>query len=190
MGCGEGEGDRNKDRGKQIEGASEGVGGNRKEGDHSEGKEDRKIIRDGCAFAHERERGRERKRGGEAAGDRRGLSPFLHPRLRAPLPISKASAPMTELLRLAVPAKGWIPTEYTDERARSLGSRLACSSLSYSFQLQGACIPAGQGPVVCSTLMQQGRHGEDTLMRHYLHIIWSWKHLQLEREGKRAGSLC
>lgn len=77
---------------------------------------------------HTRERG---KKGGEGAGDRRGLSPFLHPRLRAPLldratsdqPRRRASAPMTELLRLAVPAKGWIPTEYTDERARSLGSQ-------------------------------------------------------------------
>lgn len=112
------------------------MGGNQEEGDHSEGKEgDRKIIRDGYAFAHEREREREREKeresGGEGAGDRRGLSPFLHPRLRAPLldratsdqPRRRASAPMTELLRLAVPAKGWIPPEYTDERARSLGSQ-------------------------------------------------------------------
>ena len=42
------------------------MGGNQEEGDHSEGKEgDRKIIRDGYAFAHEREREGEgeRKRG-------------------------------------------------------------------------------------------------------------------------------
>lgn len=59
------------------------MGGKQEEGDHSEGKEeDRKIIRDGYAFAHERDR---KERGGEGAGDRRGLSPFLHPTLRAPL---------------------------------------------------------------------------------------------------------
>lgn len=107
------------------------MGGKQEEGDHSEGKEeDRKIIRDGCAFAHKRKRGG--GGGGEEGeqGDRRGLSPFLHPTLRAPLldratsdqPRRRDSAPMIELLRLAVPAKGWIPTEYTDKRARSLGS--------------------------------------------------------------------
>lgn len=79
---------------------------------------------------HTRERERVKTRG-EGAGDRRGLSPFLHPRLRAPLldratsdqPRRQASAPMKELLRLTVPTEGWIPTEYTDERARSLGSQ-------------------------------------------------------------------
>lgn len=100
-GRGEGEGERNKDRGKQIEEASGRVGGNQEEGDHSEGKEgDRKIIRDGYAFAQERERER-KKKGGEGAGDRRGLSPFLHPRLRellsstVPLPISHADKPQS-----------------------------------------------------------------------------------------------
>ncbi|KAK2890374.1 hypothetical protein Q8A73_018674 [Channa argus] len=73
---------------------------------------------------HLHKRERKRKEGEEGAGDRRGLSPFLHPTLRAPLrdratsdqPRRRASAPMTEPLRLAVPATGWIPTEYTDER--------------------------------------------------------------------------
>lgn len=51
----------------KIEGASERVGGNQEEGDHSEGKEDRKIIRDGYAFAHERERESEN----EGRGSRR-----------------------------------------------------------------------------------------------------------------------
>ena len=47
------------------------MGGNQEEGDHSEGKEgDRKIIRDGYAFAHERERERERRRRREKAGER------------------------------------------------------------------------------------------------------------------------
>jgi len=73
---------------------------------------------------------RDRERGGEGAGDRRGLSPFLHPTLRALLldrvtsdePNIRASAPTTGLPGPAVPAKGWIPSEYTDERVRSSGS--------------------------------------------------------------------
>lgn len=40
------------------------MGGKQEDGDHSEGKEeDRKIIRDAYAFAHEREGERERKEG-------------------------------------------------------------------------------------------------------------------------------
>lgn len=134
----------------KIEGAREWEGNRKREIIARE--KTRKIIRDGYAFAHEREREK------EGAGDRRGLSPFLHPTLRAPLldratsdqPRRRASAPVTEPPRLAVPAKGWIPTEYTDERASEEVWALsrACSSLSYSFQLQGACIPAGQGRVV------------------------------------------
>lgn len=118
---GEGESRRNKDRGKHR------VGGKQEEGDHSEGKEeDQEIIRDGCAFALERQR----KKGEEGAGDRGGLSPFLHPTLRALLldrdtsdqSCTPASAPVTELRRLAVPAKGWFPTEYAGDRVRTLGS--------------------------------------------------------------------
>lgn len=83
------------------------MGGIQEEGDHSEGKEeDRKIIREICICTRESERGGERESGGEGAGDRRGLSPFLHPTLSTPLldratsdqPHRRASAPMTELL--------------------------------------------------------------------------------------------
>ncbi len=61
-----------------------------------EKKKTEKIIRDGYAFAQERAREKEGEMG---AGDRRGLSPFLHPRLRellsstVPLPISHADEP-------------------------------------------------------------------------------------------------
>lgn len=44
------------------------MGGNQEDRDHSEGKEeDRKIIRDGYAFAHEREKEGEREQ--ETVGD-------------------------------------------------------------------------------------------------------------------------
>ncbi|KAM7368173.1 hypothetical protein PAMP_014419 [Pampus punctatissimus] len=129
----------------KIEGnrGTERVGGKQEEGDHSEGKEeDRKIIRERYAFAHKREVGEKRESGGEGTGDRRGLSPFLHPTLRAPLldratsdqPNIRASVPMTELLRLAVPAKGWIPTEYTDEREKFGLSLIALASRSFSWE--------------------------------------------------------
>ncbi len=51
---------RNKDRGKQIEGAREWEGIRKREIIAREKKKTEKIIRDGYAFAHERER---KKRG-------------------------------------------------------------------------------------------------------------------------------
>lgn len=113
-GRGEGEGDRNKDRGKQIEGVSGWVGGNQEEGDHSMGKENRKIISLRYAFAQERANGREKKTAGDCP---RFCTPGWERLSSADQPHRWAS--MTDLRGLG--GARWIPAEYTDERARSLG---------------------------------------------------------------------
>ncbi|KAK2856488.1 hypothetical protein Q5P01_005223 [Channa striata] len=105
----------------KIEGAREWEGNRKRE---ITVREKKKTERSEEMDVHLHKRERKRKEGEEGAGDRGGLSPFLHPTLRAPLldratsdqPRRRASAPMTEPPRLAVPATGWIPTEYTDER--------------------------------------------------------------------------
>lgn len=129
-GRGEDEGDRNKDRGKQIEGVSGRVGGNQEVGDHSMGTENWKIISVRYAFAQERERTGGRKRP-------QGTVPVPAPRAEnaSPRPCHFGSATQMSLHDGA----RWIPAEYSDERVRSLGplSRPGVPPLSHSFQLQG-----------------------------------------------------
>lgn len=131
------------------------VGGNQEEGDHSMGKENRKIISARYAFAQERER--------EGVKDRRGLSPFLHPRLRTPL--LGRSASQTSLHDESARTR-WCPLDpcwiyWRESKKFGPFSWRVLPPLSYSFQLQAACIPAGQGLVMCSTVMQQH---EDTII--------------------------